>query len=1019
MSERILRALMQLFAIIAKVDEVTDEKESDVIQSTKGRQIIESFLRSELSSADVENYIEVFDGFLKETHGKLFTKNRDQKRTSLQSVKILRICDQINKELTQRQKVIVLIRIFEFIDRDDEISEKELKFIETVAESFHINDKEFKNIMNFIKDDGKSYVDEPEHIYYCPTSKNDITLQSAVGEVIEGLDAMIHVLHVKSVKTLFFRYFGKDELYINGQIVNANRTHVFNIGSTLRTAKSVQLFYSDLISKILKEKNSSPISLEVNHVSFKFKTGNNAVKDIHFSTSSGNLIGIMGGSGTGKTTLLNILNGKINPTKGSVLINGVDLHKESQKLEGVIGYVDQNDVLNEELTVFQNLYFSAKLSMGGLTRKQLSRKVVNLLKTLGLYEIRYLKVGTVLEKVISGGQRKRLNIALELIREPSILFIDEPTSGLSSRDSDNIIDLLKELSLKGKLIFAVIHQPSSNIFKLFDRLIIMDQGGVPIYNGIPMNAIVHFKTFSFKGNAHERECSLCGNVNPEQIFNLIDDKIVDEFGNETNVRKKSPSDWYKIHKKQRAEDISIKKDVGAPKSNVKLPNRLIQFKTYLDRDVLSKFSNLQYIAVNLLIAPLLAIVLSYFIKYYNWSEQKLNYTFFDNENIPQYLFIIVIVAIFLGLTVAAEEIHRDKKMLMREKFIQLSRMSYLLSKVSILFTISAVQSLLFILIGNNILEIRGMWFEFWFIMFTTACFSNLLGLIISSTFNSAKVIYIVIPLIIIPQLLFSGVIVKFDKLHPSLSTATKVPWIGNLMVSRWSYEALAVEQATQNEFERNFLKLDISKSNAEWKRDYWSQEIKQQVRNLASDNLRIKNEAKDILKREIQLEENYWTNLKCTDCYWSKEGTTKFDEHKILNFLNKARAQYTKFITNDNKAIDNKIDEIGKENYLELERNYVNNALMVVVTNKLESEKLIIDKDQIYRNDNPIYNLPKNVSFLGSHFYAPYKYVFGNKISTYQANIIFIWLMSFFVFILLYFDIFKRILVRLLRVIRK
>lgn len=1019
MSERILRALMQLFAIIAKVDEITDEKESDVIQSTKGRQIIESFLKSELSSSDVENYIEVFDAFLKETHGKIFTKNRDQKRTSLQSVKILRICDQINKELTQRQKVIVLIRIFEFVNRDEEISEKELKFIETVAESFHINDREFNNIRNFIKDDGKSYVDEPEHIYYCPYNKGGITLENAVSEVIEGLDAMIHVLHVKSVKTLFFRYFGKDELYINGQIVNANRTHVFNIGSTLRTGKSTQLFYSDLISKILKEKNSSPLSLEVNHVSLKFKAGKNAVKDIHFSTNSGNLIGIMGGSGTGKTTLLNILNGKLEPSKGSVIINGIDLHKEGKKLEGVIGYVDQNDVLNEELTVFQNLYFSAKLSMGGLTKKQLSKKVISLLKTLGLYEIRYLKVGTVLEKVISGGQRKRLNIALELIREPSILFIDEPTSGLSSRDSDNIIDLLKELALKGKLIFAVIHQPSSNIFKLFDRLIIMDQGGLPIYNGIPMNAVVHFKTYSFKGNSHERECSLCGNVNPEQIFSLIDDKIVDEFGNETNVRKKSPSDWNKIHRKNRDEIPNAKIESGAPKSNVKLPNRLIQFKTYLIRDVFSKFSNLQYITVNLLIAPLLALVLSYFIKYYNWTEQKLSYTFYDNENIPQYLFIVVIVAIFLGLTVAAEEIHRDKKMLLREKFINLSRSSYLFSKVSILFTISAIQSLLFILIGNGILEIKGMWMEFWLIMFTTACFSNLLGLIISSTFNSAKVIYIVIPLIIIPQLLFSGVIVKFDKLHPSLSTATKVPWIGNLMVSRWSYEALAVEQATQNKFQQNFLELEISKSNSEWKKDYWSQEIKQQIRNLDAEEDDIRKEAEDILKREIQLEEKYWTNLKCNDCYWSKNGITKFDEHKILDFLNKARAQYTNYVTRDNKLIDAKIDEIGKDKYIELEREYVNNALMMVVTNKLESEKLIIDKDQIYRNDNPIYNLPKNVTFLGSHFYSPFKYIFGKKISTYHANVIFIWTMSLFVFILLYYDVFKRILVRLLRIVRK
>ncbi|MEJ6617061.1 MAG: ATP-binding cassette domain-containing protein [Crocinitomicaceae bacterium] len=1017
MSERILRALMQLFAIIAKVDDISDEKETPIIQSTKGRLIIESFLKSELSSSDVENYIEFFEEFLAETHGKMLTKNRDQKRTSLQSVKILRICDQINKELTQRQKVIVLIRIFEFIGRDDEISDMELKFIETVAESFHIKDHEFNNIKNFTKEDGKLFVDSPEHIYYCA---NEVPiLKNAVAEVIDGLDATIHVLHVKSVKTLFFRYFGKDELYINGQISNSNRTHVFNIGSTLRTGKSAQLFYSDLISKLLNEQISSPISMEVEHVSLKFKSGGDAVKNIHFSTASGNLVGIMGGSGTGKTTLLNILNGRLEPSKGRVLINGIDLHKKPKTLEGVIGYVDQNDVLNDELTVFQNLYFSAKLSMGGLDKKQIIRKVADLLKTLGLYDIRYLKVGTVFEKVISGGQRKRLNIALELIREPSILFIDEPTSGLSSRDSDNIIDLLKELALKGKLIYAVIHQPSSNIFKLFDRLIIMDQGGLPIYNGIPMNAIVHFKTHSFKGNAHERECSLCGNVNPEQIFNIIDAKIVDEFGNETNIRKKTPADWNEIHRKHRVEALSVKKESTAPESKVKLPGLFIQFKTYLIRDVLSKFANLQYVLVNLLIAPLLSLVLSYFIKYFNWKEQTLNYTFYDNENIPQYLFIIVIVSIFLGLTVAAEEIHRDKKIISRERFIRLSRSSYLVSKIALLFSISAFQSLLFVIIGNSILEIKGMWFEFWLIMFTTSSFSNLLGLVISSTFNSAKVIYIVIPLIIIPQLLFSGVIVKFDKLHPSLSTATKVPWIGNLMVSRWSYEALAVEQATQNKFERNFLKLEISKSNAEWKKDYWSQEIKQQIRNLDSKNNAIKKEAAEILQREIQLEEAYWTNLKCIDCYWTKGNITKFDEHKIQAFLYKARTQYSSFIAQDNKFIDAKIDEIGKEKYIELERDYVNNALMMVVTNKMEVDKLIIDKDQIYRNDNPIYNLPKNVSFLGSHFYAPYKYIFGNKISTYHANILFIWLMSIFMYALLYFDAFKVALSWILRIVRK
>jgi ABC-type multidrug transport system ATPase subunit len=127
-----------------------------------------------------------------------------------------------------------------------------------------------------------------------------------------------------------------------------------------------------------------------------------------------------------------------------------------------------------------------------------------------------------MNKKISGGQRKRLNCGLELIREPSVLFVDEPTSGLSSRDSENIMDLLKELALKGKLIFVVIHQPSSEIFKMFDKLMITDTGGYPIYHGNPLDAIVYFKTAVQAINQSESECTRCGNVNPEQIFNIIE-----------------------------------------------------------------------------------------------------------------------------------------------------------------------------------------------------------------------------------------------------------------------------------------------------------------------------------------------------------------------------------------------------------------------------------------------------------------------------------------------------------------
>jgi len=479
MSERILRALMQLFAIVAKVDEVSNGLEGpSLIHSSKGKQIIEGFLKSELSSADVNKYLSTFDKFLNSTRGKYYSKSRDQKRTSLYSVKVLRICAQVNKELTQRQKFIVLIRIFEFINADNFRTEKEIDFVKTVSDSFNILEEEYQQVQTFIESGATDVVDKKGHVYYY--GKDQPHFEHSKSDLVEGLDGVIHAIYIRSVRTIFFKYLGSQELLVNGQIVAADKAHIFNVGSTVKTTKSTQIFYSDLMSKVSDRENHQPLSLKMKNIIHSFNGDIGALQKISLSTNEGNLIGIMGGSGTGKTTLLNIMNGKVKPTFGTLEINGIDLHNNPKLLEGVIGNISQNDLLIEELTVFQNLFFSARLSMGGKDDSRLAKRVVEVLKSLGLYEIRKLKVGSTLEKVISGGQRKRLNIALELIREPSILFVDEPTSGLSSRDSENIMEILKDLSLNGKLVFVVIHQPSSNIFKLFDRLVILDVGGYPI-----------------------------------------------------------------------------------------------------------------------------------------------------------------------------------------------------------------------------------------------------------------------------------------------------------------------------------------------------------------------------------------------------------------------------------------------------------------------------------------------------------------------------------------------------------
>ncbi|MEQ9414227.1 MAG: ATP-binding cassette domain-containing protein, partial [Cyclobacteriaceae bacterium] len=493
--------------------------------------------------------------------------------------------------------------------------------------------------------------------------------------------------------------------------------------------------------------------------------------------------------GSGKSTLLNVLNGSEKPSSGRVLINGIDVHEDPREIRGVVGFIPQDDLLMEDLSVFDNLYYAARLCFGHYTHEQTVEVVERVLLSLGISETKNLKVGSPMQKTISGGQRKRLNIGLELLREPTILFVDEPTSGLSSRDSENIMDLLKELALRGKMIFVVIHQPASDIFKMFDTLIILDVGGFQIYYGNPVESMAYFQEIVNAANKTPGACPECGNINPEKIFSIIETRVVNEFGRFTHTRKISPGQWYQYFK-QKIKIPRVEPSEDPIPSSLHLPNWFKQFSVFVKRDVMSKLSNKQYLAINFTIAPILALFISYFVKYYDAiGVEDPHYTFYHNNNIPVYFFMSVVVALFVGLIVSAEEIFHDRKILKRERYLHLSKSGYLMSKVFILFGVSALQTVTFIIVGNWILEIPLSEMRYWFILFSCSCFANILGLNISSAFDSAVTIYILIPILIIPQLLLSGVVISFDKFNPKVGTPNGIPLLGEMMTSRWAFEA--------------------------------------------------------------------------------------------------------------------------------------------------------------------------------------------------------------------------------------
>ncbi|PJA07037.1 MAG: ABC transporter [Flavobacteriales bacterium CG_4_10_14_0_2_um_filter_32_8] len=1005
MSERILKALMQLFSIVSEAEDISDNS----------RKIVASFLKQQLNQQLVDEYLKLYDQFI-EAKTKKSKDGKQNKRTSVNSVKVLLICTQINEELAQKQKIIVLIRLLEFIYVTKTPSEQEMEFVTTVSETFNIPKAEFDLSHQFIKNNEKEVIDSP-HILVVNTNKENTLLESK-HIYSEGIVGELRILKIDTVNLFFVRHFGDAELYLNGILLSTHRSSILTPGSSIRSSKVQPIYYSDIVSSFIVDKNAEKIIFNVENLTYQFKGGNYGMYPFSFSEESGRLVGIMGASGAGKSTLLNLLNGLYQPTTGSITINGVDIHNEPDKIEGVIGYVSQDDLLIEELTVYQNLYYNAKLCFDNLNETQINERVSEVLTSIGLFGAKHLKVGSPMDKTISGGQRKRLNIALELIREPAVLFVDEPTSGLSSRDSENIMDLLKELALKGKLIFVVIHQPSSDIFKMFDNLLILDTGGYPIYNGNPVDAVIYFKKLVHHVNSDESECLTCGNVNSEQIFNIIESRVVDEYGNPTENRKINPVEWYKNYNEtvaQNVKDFSRTDEALRIISNI--PNKINQFKVFITRDILSKLTDKQYLLINFLEAPFLAFILSYLLRYFNSdTSNELGYVFRENENFPAFLFMSVIVALFIGLTVSAEEIFKDQKIRKREKFLNLSKGSYLFSKISVMFLISAIQTLSFVIVGNLILEVKGMYLSYWLVLFTTSCFANMLGLNISSSFNSAVTIYILIPFLVIPQLLLSGVMVKFDKLNPTVTVQDMVPIVGEVMTSRWAFEALAVHQFKDNEFEKQFFKIDKRFKTIEFRKNYWLGKLREKLSSVENNIGKVEEKDKiinnlNLLRNEINVEVKRNKNVEFNmieSLYIDKISDKVFKETKFyLNSLNDYYLKKYRKAYNDRDVLVTKLnkDNKAKELFIQKKNNYTNDALSDYVKDKNSLNKILELDGHLIQKADPIYLSPTG---FRAHFYAPEKRIFGKYFDTFWVNLVIIWLMSIALAITLYFDLLRK-----------
>ena len=956
MTDIILSSFLSLFALFGKEEQVDE---------AWAKTMLVSYLKHHFGIRNIDAYLELYSDMRGAYE---MTDGLDTKDT------IRGICTSLRGKITNREEALLLLRLMEFCGcKNGEIP----AMFRLMAQTFSVSEEQLQNFTDYVNNKESKYV---------------------MLHHIDGTDGQLKTLLDPTTGLMLFTYSGSDTVLLNDVPVLSGAFQVWLQSSVLKGKNGKPLYYSTIIDAHNRRNNKSQDKLrEVEfcgrNINFRFPNSDNGMHDLSFTLHNGELLAIMGGSGTGKSTLLSILNGTIIPQEGTITINGHDISESAAK--DLIGFVPQDDLLIEELTVYQNLWYTAKLCFEGMPDHEIDKRVLKTLKDLGLDAARDLKVGSAINKYISGGQRKRLNIALELIREPAVLFLDEPTSGLSSADTEKVINLLKEQTFKGKLIIVNIHQPSSDVYKLFDRLWLLDKGGYPVFDGNPIDAITYFKEAANYADAETSACPTCGNVNPEIVLNIIDEKALNSSGEISDERKMSPQEWHGIYLKNR-EELPQPEVSDIPPSDQKKPGILKQFTIFLRRNIRTKITNLQYLLITLLSAPVLAIVCAMLTRY----APPEGYSVMDNKNLVSYFFMSVIVATFLGMSGSAEEIIKDRALLKREKFLQLSYGSYISSKIVYMAGVSLLQTLLFILIGNSIMGLHGLTGEWWLILFTTSLLSNLVGLLLSQCLSSVVAIYISIPMLLIPQILLCGLVVSFSDLTPK-STTGNVPLIGDLIPSRWAYEALAVTSFTDNEFEKPFFSTDKVKYENQFYNVGFLYELESQLETMNDEQKRgkeVKPEHLEVIHTNLPILTEFcqMQPYQGDDSYASLHAYMKEAEAILSERNNKASLE-------SNRIMTEMVRQHGKEAVLELKKDNYNIKLEDCVIGADQGRLLDIVDNCIVPRTSQIYLTPR--STIGrAPFYSSEKVVGSWHIKTLWFNLSMMLLMCIGVAVLLYTD---------------
>jgi len=603
----------------------------------------------------------------------------------------------------------------------------------------------------------------------------------------------------------------------NGTFVNGKRVKRAEIGPDDWVGLgSYQIKFNATSGKVTRNYHGD-IILQADGITWSVEGGKKTIlHDVSFTAYPTEFVGLMGPSGAGKTSLMMALNGYVPPTSGRSLINGLDLYQNYNAFRGNIGYVPQDDIIHHELTVWEALYYTAKLRLPpDTTDAEIERIISRVLERLEIGHTRDVLIGSPEKKGISGGQRKRVNLAQELITEPSLLFLDEPTSGLASEDTINVMRMLRKLADDGATILLTIHQPSLEAYRAMDNIVYMADGHLVYYGPTYPDSISYFNDDALPGTPEgDRKLS-----DPSWALKpLAEDKRRNKdmkLRAETYKQSKYNKEYVERRKTAATSEVQLK---GGTKQKTRRKFGLRQWWVLSRRYATIKRKDIVNTAILLMQAPVIGGLISAVF----WDATD---TAFERVlNTPFALFLLVVAAIWFGCSNSAREIVAEQAIYKRERMVNLKNASYVMSKFAVLGVVCAVQCIMLLIITVPFLDFSGSVLEMFGVLLTCSLAGLGMGLLLSSLVRTSEAAIALVPLLLIPQVILGGILMPIDELNAPT-------WgLSSVMISRWGYEALLHSEDRHGGF-------DLSDRDLEKQRDRYITEQRKEgkdVRNLTA-----------------------------------------------------------------------------------------------------------------------------------------------------------------------------------------